>query len=219
MRKSVLSLVVLFLMTLAATARADTFTTSTPGVDFAENAGGGFYVSSAGLPESFINGSNFWELAAGPGDAGIVLYFNGGLTLGELQGVNVTTDNAAAMNVNLWMDTGGDGKFFAFSGDTLTGLNGDSYGGVGGTSVTPGSSFYMLGGDGGGNNYTLAQLQAGADAGINGNTPVSLWVGVNSPGVATISEVDVSKAPEPSSLMLLGTGFLGLVGVIRRRLA
>jgi hypothetical protein len=224
MRKFVTSgSLVLLLMTAAIAAKADTFTTSTPGVDFAMN-NGGFYVSQSALPESFPNGSNFWELAAQPGDAGIVLYFGGGLTLGELQDVSVTTDNAAMMNVNLWLDTGGDGKFFDFTGDLLNGLNGDSYAGTGGTSVDSNSPFYMLGGNGGGNTYTLGQLIAGVDAGINGNTPVALWIGVNSPGVATISQVDVLRTdpaatPEPSSIFLLGTGFLGLAGAIRRTVA
>lgn len=43
-------------------------------------------------------------------------------------------------------------------------------------------------------------------------------VTVNTPNSASILETGFTSVPEPSSLMLLGSGALGLAGVIRRRL-
>ncbi len=192
----------------AVAANADTFTISSCNVDFAVNEGGSFYVRSGQIPpgavsppgvdaSSLISGSNFHLNAGGAGysDAGIVLYFNGGLKLGDLKSVSVVGTGKPA-SINLWLDTGGDGNFFAFDGSgRMTGLNGDSYG-TGGASLDANTSIYMMAGNGAGGSYTLAQLQAGVVAGISRNTRAALWIGITNPGSTDISSIVVGTAAE-----------------------
>lgn len=223
------------------TAKADTFLPGDTSVRYAANAGG-FYVNSTGLnlypgtSYSDVNpSSTSWVLDAGAmasdyADAGIVLYFDGSLTLGQLQSVDISTlpggGNNTTPTVNLWLDTGGDNHFFSFTGDQFTGLNGDAYFGA----TTPGdinasTTFGFLGGPGSYAQYTLAQLQSGARAGIDGNTKVALWIGITNgdyfdANYSDISRVDVgvSAVPLPASawsgLALLGG--LGLVTGMKR---
>ena len=214
-----------------AMANTMTFNTLSGNVDFSVSDNG-FYVRSAQIPpggstpglnaSSYISGSNF-NIAASTAspytDAGIVLFFNGGLTLGALQSVTIaSTGTGTPLSMNLWLDTSGDGKFFAFNGSgLLTGLNGDTYAGSSNsTTYNASSSFYMLGGNGAGGTYTLAQLDAGAVAGIGPNTPTALWIGQVGPFSAQISSVQVSTVPIPGAMWLLGTGLFGLVGLRRR---
>jgi hypothetical protein len=217
---------ILFFMSVAVPAMATltTFDTSSSGVYYAINDGG-FYVNPTGFSttnaSSAISGSNFHiQAAASAGDVGIVLYYNGGLTLGDLQSVSIKTVGSTPLNLNLWLDTGGDGKFFSFNGNELTSLNGDSYAGAGPqTSIYDSASpFYMLGGNGAGGTYTLAQLQGGSVSGIGPNTLTALWVGSNAPISADISSVAVDTAPTPipAAAYLFGSGLLALAGIRKK---
>jgi hypothetical protein len=196
-----------------AFAGVQNFDTSSSSVRFAVNDGG-FWVKAAQIPgsgsspgvnaTSAIVGSVFHVTASGSSysDAGIVLYFDGTLRLGDLQSVSITS-TGSPVSMNLWLDSGGDGSFFAFdSTGLLTGLNGDSYCGHDGNTHDVSSPFYMLGGNGAGGTYTLSQLQAGAVSGIGATTPVALWIGITNSGGATLSAdigtVTVSTASDPT---------------------
>lgn len=202
-----LSVLMMVIGLSVTTTMAGTFTTSSGNVSFSVNDSGSFYVRNLPMPpgagtppgvnaSSSISGSTFHLTAGGAGysDAGIVLYFNGGFRLMDLQGVSVVSSGSSPM-INLWFDTSGDGQFFQLNGSgLLTGLNGDSYGSGNSPSLNSTSLIYMQGGNGAGNAYTLAQLQAGVVPGINGNTLTSLWIGItnSSGGPADISSVTVS---------------------------
>lgn len=198
--------------TTMANAFTTVFTTSCRNVDFSVNDSGGFYVRNTQMPpgagtppgvdaSSSISGSGFHLTATGSGysDAGIVLFFNSGIKLNDLQGVSVVSTGSNP-TINLWLDTSGDGHFFAFdSAGLLTGLNGDSYGSGNGATLNATSSIFMQAGDGAGQTYTLAQLQSGVVPGIDGNTPISLWIGItnSSGGPSNISSVTVSTVNGP----------------------
>lgn len=214
--KKLLKLGFLFvvLIGIAATAAADTITTSSSNLDFAVNDRGSFYVESSQIPpgagsppgvdaSSSISGSLFNLIANSTGysDAGLVLYFNnGGLRLGDLKSVSIVS-TGSPLSINLWLDTGGDGKFFAFNSNGLmTGLNGDSYGSGSGSSLDENSSIYMTAGNGAGGTYTLAQLQTGVVPGINSDTRAALWIGITNNGSADIFSVTISTLGEDAAL-------------------
>jgi hypothetical protein len=217
-----------------AMAGVQTFDPSSGGVWYAVNDSGSFWTRAAQMPASSsspgLNATSsiaaglFHLTASGSAysDSGIVLYFDGTLHLGDLQSVSITS-TGSPLAMNLWLDSGGDGQFFSFdSNGVMTSLNGDSYGGHSGNTHDTTSPFYMLGGNGAGNTYTLSQLQGGAVAGISAATPVALWIGIANSGgsslVADIGSVAVTTStttvPALSGrVSALAAALLGLVGI------
>jgi len=229
MRFATLLLAAGAVLAAALPAGALTVTPGSPGVSYAINdySGtplNGFYVNDTGFAASGataqIQGDHWHLNATGTGysDAGIVLGFDGPMKLGNVSGV-VVNYTGGPLGVNLWFDTGGDGKFFAFSGSMLTGLAGDSYGGTNSIPVTDASVFYMFGGKGAGQEFTLAQLKAGQDSGIDANTAVALWIGVTNGGGSDVSAdiASVTVVPEPLTMLGVAMGLGSLGAYIRRR--
>lgn len=155
---------------------------------YAINDGLGHFIRSA---EPFATGvatqkhvANTVTVSTGatPGyvDSGIVVYDG---KLADFPGFTLK-GTGDAYGVNLWFDTNGDGEFFTWDGNTMLyptppvdtyGLGPTSASGV--LTVTGDSHFYMMAAPY--SSPTLDQLKAGYFSGINGDTHVTLWIGVN----------------------------------------
>lgn len=198
--------IVLFLHVMV---NAETFNTSIANVWYSVNDGN-FYTRPTPInmtnAQATIENGKFHLNAEGPGysDAGIALYFDGTLKLGDVQSIS-SVSTGDPLSVNLWLDTGNDGQFFAFDPNgELISLNNDSYCGHElGSEVNDSTSFYMFGGNGAGGTYTLAQLKEGAVSGINSNTKVAIWVGLTNDFSADINSISVVPEPAPTTINAL----------------
>ncbi len=112
----------------------------------------------------------------GYGDAGFGVDAG---TLADLNGVLIqgTGDD---FGLNLYFDVNNDSEYFSWSGNNFVDVGSDKYilgpGSASGVLQVKGSTLFTSMNPGGGD-YTLAQLKAGAAAGISGSTHVRLWVG------------------------------------------
>jgi hypothetical protein len=131
--------------------------------------------------------------------------------LGDIASIPITGSGLYSVNIYFDMNTaddiGGNGLFFGWSGNTFTGLGGDAYG-LGTVQITnsgtinTGSSFNLMAPLSG--TYTIAQLQAGAVAGIDSNTIVGFWFGViNHPTTAQF-EIDGINGLPPAAVPVGG---------------
>ena len=123
-------------------------------------------------------------------------------TLGDIASISI--NGSGTYSVNLWLDMNttddiaSNGPFFNWSGNTMTGLGGDTYG-LGPTitnngTITPSDSFMLMLN---GYTYTIAELQSGAVGGIDDNTIVGFWFGVTNQPTTTQFEIDLINGQCP----------------------
>ena len=159
--------------------------------------------------------------AGGSSSSAVIVYFDGALALGGFQGGGFS-NTGSTLSMNLYLDTGNDGRFFSFTGNQFTGLDGDSYAnvalGAGGGSFNDNTVFTKVGGIAAlPSTFTLAQLKAGSVAGIDTNTRVSFWIGGGNAFSSDITSISMAAStagsltvPEDSGLTSLGLGGMAL---------
>jgi len=125
-------------------------------------------------------------------------YFAAG-AVGNFNGLNISTSAGSdPISVNIWFDVDGNGEFFVWNGNVLSGLGSDAY--ILGPSsvqnvlsVNANTNFTSL--NPGGGSYTLAQLKSGAAPGITNTTKIALWVGIATNGgslSATVQSIEMN---------------------------
>jgi PEP-CTERM motif len=178
-------------------------------VDFT-NTGGSLTGSSAGLSLSgstvaLVNGFNGGGLITGS-DLGSVAFSTGSLTSGSLQMGGVFAGGGSFTITGNGMDGLPNGVIFtgSFNGPvtwTMLGPNPD------------GTHNYMLSGTISGTWYNGTTV-GGAVVQLTVPTGKGFYNGL----AISSGDISISTVPEPGTLGLLGTGLVGIAGVVRRKL-
>ena len=158
-------------------------------------------VVGGGTATQSVDGGGHVSLAiTGPGsyaDNGFYVPLG---TLSDLasSGYSVT-GTGSDFGTNVYFDVNNNGEFFAWTGNSLSSIDGDAYGlgptSSGGTLNVTGTSTYALTCNGTYGNYSLNYM-AGTGCspeGITGATKVAVWVGITSTGSAL--STTITSAP------------------------
>lgn len=161
----------------------------------------------------------------------LTITFSGGSTVGTALGVPAAYDGVEDQLVGVVNNSGSTLNSITLSGSNIFGFDGDGAGepgggctvdGTGGTFGCLAGPFGSTGYEGPNTSFNIVDSNNGT-VNFTGGLPSgsTAWFSLEEPASLTnFSVTGVSTGtPEPSALVLLGSGFLSLFGLARRRLA
>jgi len=195
-KATLMSALLLAMVTLSTSeAKADPVTFSTSGIFTCAGCGG--------------NGSNSVTFLGGVGNT-LMITFTG------LGSTSLNTPTGSSFG-NFQTFFSGNGVIAASGTFTLTITQTVPVGGSDSFSATFTGMFSASNSGSGVVNFTVTSVTIGGITYAITNNPLNLVPPASNNGITTVQGQITSAVPEPTSMFLLGTGLLGIAGVVRKR--